>query len=175
LALGLAETGSTFFEMAEGADSGPILSQDRIAIAPEDDAATLYSKVEATARRQLRQLIQQLLAGIAKPVPQSEALATHWRKRGKSDGRIDWRMPAVSIHNLVRALVRPYPGAHFDHKNTEVKVWKTSVGKQGYIDMEPGFVLGLDAERLHVQCGGGSTIHLVAHELRSPVSRGDYL
>ena len=53
LALGLEETGSTFFFMDEGADTGDILSQRRVPITPEDDAGTLYDKLTTTALDQI--------------------------------------------------------------------------------------------------------------------------
>ncbi|MFQ8877714.1 MAG: hypothetical protein ACLR7N_03875 [Roseburia hominis] len=41
-----------------------------------------------------------------------------WRKRGKRDGEIDWRMSSRAIYNLVRALTKPYVGAHFVYRGS---------------------------------------------------------
>lgn len=175
LALGLKETGSTFFQMDTRTDSGPILSQQRVAITDNDDAASLYMKLETVAAGQIRDLTLSLRGNSVAPVTQQEAQATHWRKRGKSDGRIDWRMDATAIHNLVRALASPYPRAHFEFHGGDVHVWKSRIGEPGARDVEPGFVLGCAAGVPHVQCGGGTTIFLEAHDLTVNLSAGDYL
>ena len=54
LVLGLTQTGSTFFFMDEGADSGPIISQEKVKITKKDTANTLYKKIEITASKQLK-------------------------------------------------------------------------------------------------------------------------
>lgn len=175
LALGLKETGSSFFAMDEGADSGPILSQSCVGILDEDDAASLYAKLEVVARQQIRLVIEGLKSGTLEPVPQDPAKATYWRKRGRADGRIDWRMPAEGVHNLVRALSAPYPGAHAEYRGGEVKVWKTRLGEPGLKDVEPGYVLAVNAAEIHVQCGAGTTLVLERHEFKQPMSVGEYL
>lgn len=178
LALGLMETGSTFFFMDAGADSGPILSQVRVPIDAADDAGSLYDKLIGVARGQLRQLASDLHRGVAIAVPQDPAKASSWRKRGKEDGCIDWRMPAQGIHNLVRALSQPYPGAHTTFGGTKIKVWKTRLGGAGFKDVEPGYVLEVIGPDIHVQCGVG-TIVLEKHGFEGTpgraVQRGDYL
>ncbi|WP_337996593.1 methionyl-tRNA formyltransferase [Oleispirillum naphthae] len=174
LVLGLTETGSTFFLMDAGADSGPILSQERIPIADDDDAGILYGKMIATARAQVRQLALGLCAGTAAAVPQDASRASNWRKRGRADGQIDWRMPASGIHNLVRALAPPYPGAHALFRGAEVKVWKTRLGPGGPADVEPGCVLGVAGNDIRVQCGEGTLI-LERHEFGPGLRPGDYL
>lgn len=175
LVLGLRETGSSFFSMDEGADSGPILSQSRVRILDEDDAASLYAKLETVARQQIRLVAEGLRSGTLNPVPQDSAKASYWRKRGRSDGRIDWRMPAEGVHNLVRALSAPYPGAHAEYRGEDVKVWKTRLGNAGLRDVEPGYVLAVDAAEIHVQCGMGTTLVLERHEFKQPISAGEYL
>ena len=175
LALGLKETGSSFFMIDEGADSGPILSQSRVVILDEDDAASLYAKLEFVACKQIRLVVDGLRSGTLNPAPQDHAKATNWRKRGVADGRIDWRMLAEAVHNLVRALSIPYPGAHAEYRGEEVKVWKTRLGRAGLQDIEPGYVLAANAVEIHVQCGMGTTLVLERHEFNQSMSAGEYL
>ena len=113
LVLGLDKTASTFFFMDAGADSGDILSQREILISDQDDARTLYNKVTEMALSQIEEFLPALASGSAQRVTQSPLEASSWRKRRKTDGVIDWRMSAQSIHNLVRGLSKPYVGAHF--------------------------------------------------------------
>jgi methionyl-tRNA formyltransferase len=123
LVLGLKETASTFFFMDEGVDSGDILSQKTIEIFEDDDAGDLYQKVTETALVQLEDFVPYLEEGCYDRVLQDHDKANVWCKRGKKDGRIDWRMSARSIHNLVRGLTKPYVGAHFELNDEEIKVW----------------------------------------------------
>ncbi len=174
LALGLAETGSSFILMDEGADSGDIISQRRIAIADDDDAKSLYGKLEKVAGDQLVDVAAGLVAGTLKPVPQDPAKASYWRKRGKNDGEIDWRMPANGIRNLVRALTRPYVGAHCVRGGSEFKVWKAAAAAAPSLDVEPGRVLAVDADGITVKCGDGAVI-LVDHEIVDLPTAGDCL
>ena len=163
LALGLKETGSTYFLMDERADAGPVVSQRAIPIGPRDDAASLYARMTETALAQLEKLVPALADGSLKPRPQDEALASHWRKRGRGDGRIDWRMSAQAIHNLVRALGRPYVGAHCDAGGKPARVWKAEIGPAAPANLEPGRVVTANAEGIVVKCYDG-TVRLLEHE-----------
>ncbi len=163
LALGLKETASTFFFMDGGADSGPILSQKKISISGDDDAQSLYEKVATVAATQLKELGELLVKGQEKPIPQDDKFANVWRKRGKEDGKIDWRMSAKCIHNLVRALAKPYVGAHVVHAGIDVKVWKTRIGANEFLNFEPGRVLAIEGKSVCVKCGEG-TLWILDHE-----------
>ena len=153
LVLGLKRTASTFFFMDAGADTGDLLSQRELAIDPEDDAGTLYRKVTTLALSQIKEFMPQLATGTFPRIRQVEIHASKWRKRKRSDGIIDWRMSATSIHNLVRGLARPYVGAVFMHNGLEVKVWKTAVVKDLPDYMEPGRVWQLSHVGVIVKCG----------------------
>lgn len=174
LALGLNETGSTFFLMDEGADSGPILSQRRLPISTEDDAGSLYASVVVTALKQLDELVPALAAGVATAVPQDHTQANVWRKRDRADGRIDWRMDATAIRNLVRALTRPYVGAHCEVDGKAVLVWKAAIGPPSPANLEPGRVLEIQGRDILVKCYGGS-LRLIEHEFDPLPSPGSCL
>ena len=174
LALGLEETASSFFFMSEGADTGDILSQAPIAIEAEDDAASLYAKITARALEQISAFLPQLADGSFSRRPQDEARATSWRKRGPEDGRIDWRMSARNIHNLVRALAKPYVGAHFVRDGAECKVWKTAVVDAAPANAEPGKVLAVSDLGVDIKCGDRA-VRLLETENAGTFTVGDYL
>lgn len=174
LALGLDRTASSFFLMDEGADSGPLLSQAPIPIGPDDDAATLYARILAAMPGQIADIVQGLSAGTLVPRPQDAAAANYWRKRGADDGRIDWRMEAGAIRNLVRALARPYPGAHFVAEGRDVKLWRCAVAPSSAANLEPGKVLAVEGRELVVKCGRDA-LRLQEHELDALPAPGDYL
>jgi methionyl-tRNA formyltransferase len=175
LALGLPQTASTFFLMDEGADSGDILSQRLVAIAPTDDAGTLYGRLTEVSLLQISELTRQLSEGRFVRSAQDHSRANVWRKRGKLDGQIDWRMSAESITNLVRALTRPYIGAHCLWQGREVKIWRSLPLAPGDVaHLEPGKVLDHDKGAPIIKCGQG-VIELVEHEFDSLPPVGSYL
>ena len=153
LALGLEQTASTFFFMDEGADTGDILSQRSVFIEPTDDAASLYERVVRIALEQIEVFLPQLASGDYPRVPQDQTRANSWRKRGRTDGQIDWRMSSRGIHNLVRALARPYVGAHFNHLGREIKLWRSVIVPEVPSNAEPGKVVGVGATGATVKCG----------------------
>ncbi|MCI8922483.1 MAG: methionyl-tRNA formyltransferase [Lachnospiraceae bacterium] len=142
LALGLEQTASTLFLMDATADTGKIISQKVIEIAYSDDAESLYHKVMDAAVDQLTEVMHDFENHTLNVIEQSAGEGNAWRKRGKEDGRIDWRMSSKSVYNLVRALTKPYVGAHFLHEDREYKVWKVQERfEKGYENIEPGKVV----------------------------------
>ncbi|WP_295583625.1 formyltransferase family protein [uncultured Lamprocystis sp.] len=175
LVLGLSETASTFFFMDEGADSGDILSQRSIVIDPQDDARSLYDKVVATALQQIGEFVPQLAAHANPRIPQDVARSNSWRKRGRADGLIDWRMSASSIHNLVRGLTHPYVGAEFQLAGQTCKVWKSRVVAAVPANIEPGKVIGHDEARKPIIKCGEEALCLVETEPEFAPVCGAYL
>lgn len=174
LALGLKRTASTFFFMDDSADSGDILSQESVPIDYEDDARSLYDKVTAIALTQIDTFLPRLAAGNAPRVQQDHKLSNSWRKRGRDDGCLDFRMSSRAVYNLVRALARPYPGAHLRHGEQEIRVWKAREVPCELKNLEPGKVLVADREGVLVKCGEGA-IQLTEHEFSQLPKPGDYL
>jgi methionyl-tRNA formyltransferase len=174
LVLGLEKTASTFFFMDAGADSGDILSQRKIIINDTDDACDLYDKVTQTALEQIEEFVPQLTKVTFKRKKQYHLLASTWRKRGSEDGKIDWRMSAQSIHNLVRGLSKPYVGAHFIANGQEIKLWKTAVVVISQPNVEPGKVLMQTSAGPVVKCGENA-ICLLITEPKFETHVGNYL
>lgn len=174
LVLGLKRTASTFFFMDAGADSGDILSQAPVVIAPSDDARDLYDKITAVALAQIADFVPRLANGTAGLTVQDHALANTWRKRGRADGQIDWRMSADTVHNLVRGLARPYVGAHFVVSDSDVKVWRSAIVSDTADNIEAGKVLGTRDGCVIVKCGSGA-LHLLETEPPFSRSAGSYL
>lgn len=154
---GLSESGLTFFFMDEGADSGDILWQKAFPVTLEDDAGTLYAKVKRLATEAIQEFIPQLESGAAPRRPQDHSASTYWRKRGEVDGEIHWPGPTLTAYNVIRALARPYVGAHTYSGNHRVVIWKSrlcpSVG--GDAIGSPGEICRETAGGLRVQCGDG--------------------
>ena len=175
LVLGLKESGLTFFQMDEGADSGPILSQRPFPINAQDTSATLYAKIKHLATEQINTFLPQLQSNTHTLIPQDESLASYWRKRSPADGMIDWRMDARRITNLVRALTKPYPGAQFTHNGTLITVWSVSIDEgTSPENAEPGKVLAIRKGLPVIKCGKSAVV-LEDYEPQIAVQAGDYL
>ena len=176
LVLGLDSTASTFFKMAEGADTGAILSQVNIAITKDDDAASLYENILIAMRAQVPQFTEKLRDGTVEYTEQDPGASNMWRKRTRVDGLIDWRMQAEDIYNLVRALTKPYPGAEMRHMEVVVPIWKCEVSGTKYPrNIEPGYVLSIDGLNLLIKCGGSTAVWLVNPRIQKLPKVGDYL
>jgi methionyl-tRNA formyltransferase len=174
LALGLNKTGSTFFLMDERVDNGDIISQREVQIDIEDNAESLYEKIIKVALDQMREFIPNLKNNIISSVKQNESLSNTWRKRSDKDGQIDWRMSAHVIHNLVRAISKPYPGAYFDYKSEKIIVWKSSVVLGEKENIEPGRIISISKNGIVVKCGEESIQLLVTEPSFNP-KVGSYL
>jgi methionyl-tRNA formyltransferase len=174
LVLGLDQTGSTFFKMDRGADSGDIISQVILDIHPSDDARILYERITKIALSQLREFVPRLANSSIQLMPQTHSLANSWRKRGPADGCIDWRMAAISIHNLVRGLTRPYIGAHFEYNDQLIKVWQTEIMTDAPSNIEPGKVLEVADTHIVVKAGIGA-IKLLDYNPKFLITSGSYL
>jgi len=175
LALGLRSTASTFFFMDEGADSGDILSQIKITINDDDNARSLYDNVISTALLQIEEFLPRLQNKDFRKVKQDHLKSNTWRKRGRKDGVIDWRMSAKSIHNLIRALSKPYVGAEFRFNEIDYKVWKSEVVAGNFGNIEPGKVLDIDDHSIHIIKCGDQAIRLIDVEPPLVTAKGMYL
>jgi methionyl-tRNA formyltransferase len=162
--------------MDEGTDSGDILDQQPIKISDNDDAYTLYSRMEQIAKKQVKIILTQLAEKTYTRTPQDHTQANRWRKREVLDGKIDWRMSARNIHNLVRGLTHPYVGAHCTINDTEYKIWKTKVvANNRYSNIEPGKVVVPPASKTAIIKCGDEMLELLVTEPQLSLSEGEYL
>ena len=174
LVLGLSETASTFFIMDEGADTGDIVSQKQILISENDNAKSLYDKIVKAGCGQVVEILENLKEGKLVRSPQDKEIGNYWRKRNEDDGRIDWRMSAKNINNLIKGLTRPYIGAHFLFKGLQVTVWESEVIKNDELNIEPGKILSSLPMGFIVKCGDHSIL-IKSHEPQINLLEGDYL
>lgn len=115
---GHSQTGCTMHTLGDAIDTGAIVYRDTIPIDDGDDALSLRFKIEEAARLQMRRAIAIWSTGnTMERTPQEEERARTYPRRRPDDGLFDWSLSDRQIFNLVRALVRPWPGARFvDHK-----------------------------------------------------------
>jgi methionyl-tRNA formyltransferase len=105
------ECGATLHYMVERVDAGDIVDSQPVPILLDDDAREVYAKVTVAAETVLARSLPALIAGTAPRRPQPVLPGEYFGRRRPEDGRIDWSRPALEIHNLVRAVAPPFPGA----------------------------------------------------------------
>ena len=176
LVLGLNETASSFFVLEESADTGKVVSQQLVSISYEDNARTLYDKVMDTAKVQLKELWNDICGNNVHIIEDGGHVGNIWRKRGKDDGKIDWRMSSRNIYNLVRALSEPYVGAHFEYNGCDYKVWEVKELEDIlYKNIEPGKVLEVNDDEHFIVKTGSGLIELIRYDKKFIPQVGIYL
>jgi methionyl-tRNA formyltransferase len=173
---GDAETGNTIMLMDVGLDTGAIIAQEALPIAPDDTTATLTAKLAVQGADLLARTLPRWLAGALTPLPQDEALATTTRLIRKEDGVIDWQLPAVGIARQVRAY-SPWPGTQTTWRGQPLKITAAHALADAdqsppdlTSDAAPGTVVtwGRGAgQRLAVTCGDHTVLVLDVLQLPS--------
>jgi len=163
---GERETGATLHQMLEKPDAGGIVAQQAVPILPDDTAGEVFAKVTFAAELALDHVLPDLIASRVKPRPQNLAAGSYFGGRCAENGRIDWHQPAAVVHNLIRAVAPPYPGAFFDVPQGRMRVLR-SLHPQG--QRGTGVVYGQPTlfahdGRWYAECGDGQVLCLLAVE-----------
>lgn len=122
---GLEHTGVTIMQMDEGLDTGPILATQAVAITPEDTAGSLSENIAVAGRDLLVATVPRYLSGSLTPHPQGESPTPLTRLIQKSDGAVDWNLPAIALERLTRAM-HPWPSATCFLDGQPVKILASS-------------------------------------------------
>jgi methionyl-tRNA formyltransferase len=155
---GLARTGVTLFEIADATpDSGSIVGQVTVEIAPDDTATTLFERLADAHVGLIREFVPQLVSRTAPRIPQDPSRASSWPKRTPADGLIDWETRAPYLYDWVRAQTRPYPGAFTFLGPDRVIVWGARPVELR--EAAPaGTIVAVEGERPVVACGEGGLV-----------------
>jgi methionyl-tRNA formyltransferase len=160
LLAGDSESGVCLMQMDEGLDTGPVLAEERFAIAADSTAGDLHDALAELGARLLLPVIDALEAGRLQPRPQGGSGVTYAGKIEKREARIDWRQPAAVIERQVRAF-NPWPVAETQIDGTRLRIWRARVASAaldfGSVDTEaaPGTALGWADDALQIRCGDG--------------------
>jgi methionyl-tRNA formyltransferase len=109
---GERETGATLHAMTVKPDAGDIVEREPVPILPDDTALEVFRKVTVAAEIALHRCLPALIAGSARHTPQDLAAGSYFGRRTARDGAIDWGRGIAGVHNLIRAVAPPYPGAY---------------------------------------------------------------
>lgn len=160
---GETETGATLHYMLEKPDAGDIVDRQAVPILPDDTALDVFHKVTWAAEVMLHRALPLLVAGTAPRISQDLSRGSYFSGRTPEDGRIDWNGAADSVHNLVRGVAPPYPGAFSVINGKTVRILRTArePGRRGKFSAPTLFAEG---GRCYAQCAGGGVLRLVSLE-----------
>jgi len=161
---GERHTGATLHEMVEKPDAGRIVDQMAVPILPNDVAVDVFRKVTTAAEIVLDRCLPALLDGTAVLKPQNLALGRYYGARRPADGRIDLTQGAWPVHNLVRAVAPPYPGAFTTIGTRRLDILRTFyTGERDVVGKTPALQARNGA--LVLRCADGGVLRVLEARL----------
>ncbi len=160
IARGESVTGVTTMRINAGLDTGDILLQKEIPIAPQDTAVTLAPRMAAIGAGLMVETLRGLQAGTIHPRPQDHAKATLAPILKKEDGQIDFHLTAREILNRLRGF-QPWPGAYTSFRGKNLHVWAAQPVERAATTAE----MLVENGRLIAGCAAGSALELLEVQL----------
>jgi methionyl-tRNA formyltransferase len=152
---GDARTGLTILWVDKGIDTGPILLQKEVEIAPDDTTGSIYfNRLFPMGIDALVEAVDLIKSGQAPKIPQDHALATYEPPCDDRYAGIDWSKPAREVYNLVRGC-DPQPGAHSTLAGEKVKFYKAQLIETDQ-ERESGQIVGIEAGEVVLALNGGA-------------------
>ena len=148
---GEKETGVTTIQMDKGMDTGDILLSSAVPIGDEDTADTMHDKLAQLAASVTMETLDRIMDGTIHPVRQQHELATFAPLLKKSDGHINWELPAAAIQRFIRG-VTPWPGAYTYHDGKRLKIFASEMLLSD-TNEEPGTILQGFPDELRIATG----------------------
>jgi methionyl-tRNA formyltransferase len=167
---GEKETGVTIMQMDRGIDTGDILLQEKVAIAPDDTAGTLSIKMAEIGGKTLGKAIDLLRADKLKPVKQDDTQASFAPLLSKEKRQLNWSQTAEQISCLIRGL-DPWPATYTMLSGKRIRLFSPRIIPLDQCDtapMEPGTVCGADKNGLVIATGQDC---LLVEEIQAEGSR----
>ena len=160
---GESATGATLHEMVEKPDAGRIVDQFPVPILPDDRAIDVFRKVTVAAELLLDRALPGVLDGMAPLLSQDLSQGGYFRGRKSDDGRIDWTKSAREIHDLVRAVAPPYPGAFTMLGAQRLGVLRSRIVGKNTVPVQAS--LRLAGEFLVAECADGGVLRIIDCDL----------
>lgn len=173
IASGDQRTGVTIMKMDEGLDTGPIIDQRHIPIAPDATGGALTKKLAKLGAELLSNALPAYLSGESEPQPQEDAAATYAPMLRKSDGFLDLSLPAATLERMIRAY-DPWPGTYLEWEGRRLAIHKASVAKPG--STAPlGFAIELEGSPAVITQEGALLLEIVQLPGKRRVTGTDFL
>ncbi len=172
---GAPETGVTIMKLDEGMDTGMILrSSGPIPLDGTERAGDLTDRLFSLGARMLPNVLIDLSEGRLTPVAQDDSAASVTRMVRRSDGELDWRLPARRLERMLRAY-DPWPGVFTTWYARTLKILDASVAKDGQMGGPPGTV-NRCVDGIAVATGDGALqLHRVQLAGRRATDAADFL
>ena len=153
------ETGVTIHLIDEGIDTGDIILQKKVPISFEDTAKTLHNKIYREACELLIYLLNCVASGKQiQRKKQDGTKASYFKPRVPEDGRINWNKNGLEIYNLIRALVKPWPGAYSCIRRKKIIIWNAKI-KRNLCDYHSnGEIIYMDGSTIIIKVNDGQII-----------------
>ena len=146
------QTGVTLMRMDAGLDTGPLLARSETPVGAQETTGELEVRLARLGAELLLQRLPEILAGQLPAAQQQAGLATCAPRISKAQARIDWASPAEELARVVRAY-DPRPVAHALWNGRPIRFWGARALEGS--DTEPGRVVSVDREGMHVGAGDG--------------------
>jgi len=157
VAEGERETGVSIMQMDEGLDTGDVLLQRVLPIAPEDTAETLSPRLARLGGEALVEALRLVERGEVVPVRQDAARATLAPILTREHGRVDWTLPARRIRDRLRGFA-PWPGAWTTLEGKVLKILAAGAEEVRGPTAPPGSAFKISGRGLGVLCGGETAL-----------------
>jgi methionyl-tRNA formyltransferase len=160
IANGETQTGLTTMRIDAGMDTGDMLLQEEIGIAPEETAPELAESMAEAGAPLMLETLRGIEAGKLAPRPQNNDAATYAPLLKKEDGRIDWNRPAQEIYNRMRGFA-PWPGAYASFRGQTCHLWAEPFSLRTLTGGAPGTIFREDTQIL-IACGHATLLRLLS-------------
>lgn len=152
---GDAQTGVTIMQMDEGLDTGDMLLVEKLTIGPDETTASLHDRLAVLGGRLIVEALELAACGGLSATPQPAEGVTYAHKIDKTEGVIDWSLPATLTARRARAF-NPFPGLSASMAGESIKVWAAQAqNAPAPAGSVPGQVIGRDGEGIRVATGDG--------------------
>jgi len=156
---GETETGASLHYMTDKPDAGDIVDQQAVPILPDDTAYDVFNKVTVAAEIVMWRSLPGLVSGDIKATRQDPRAASYFGRRRPEDGEIDWSAHAKTVHDLVRGVAPPYPGAYTMLGRSKLRILRTA-REDGPAAPTGAPALFLSDGAWFAACGGGGVLRV---------------
>ncbi len=161
---GETETGASLHYMLAKPDAGALVDQQPVPIGENDTALEVSMRVAEAAAQVLRRSLPRLIAGAAEARPLDLSKGSYFGRRRPEDGRIDWRKGARAVHDLVRAVAPPFPGAFTELNGCRLAILETRVDPEPARHAAEAPCLYAVGEAWYADCVDGRRLRIVRME-----------
>ncbi len=146
----------SIFKITEGVDDGEIIATRSFNFEDSEDIRTTYIKNSILTATMLTEAFKNN-SFAEKGKVQHDELAEYLPQRRPEDGHIDWERKPGEIHQFIKALTRPYPGAYTFFEDVKIEIWRSvPFTTNEYSGYAYGTIIGIMAQgELIVKCNGG--------------------